>query len=263
MSDPWGAIGSEVWRSRKFRPLPDLARIAYIYVHACPHRTPIGLFRLPIPFIADDLDRGAEECRAAISQLAQVRLIEYDADEALIWIRNWEARNAPDGPLEAIGRMSRNYDKAPDHDLTVAAFLTFTKDIMDRASGLAKGGDGWKTSDARLKMEDMIFHRLTAFWRRDPLRVRRGFEIANVDPGDRVFESLWYRVSDTQSAPFGIPTRTIDTDTDKDMDMDMDHDRDRDRDTDRELNARAGRAIPTDVQRDIEALTAKAKAARS
>jgi len=228
MADPWGGISSTVYRSKKFRPLSDFDRTVYFYVHTCPHRNAVGLYRLPLLWMADDLDRPPEMCKAAIEKLSNVGLVDYDQDDALIRVRNWEKLNAADGPQEAIGRMLRHFDSAPDHLFTTAAFLTFTQHVLHRALGTAKGGDGWNRTDARTKMEDMIFHRLTAMYLREPKEFAEAMIHANLFGDDKVFESLWHRVSDTQSIPYDIPTRYTDTDLDKDKHTDTDRHRDTD-----------------------------------
>jgi|GEM_PF-5300503 len=253
MADPWGAIGSEVWRAKRFRPLNDMARMAYFYVHTSPQRNAIGLFRLSIPVMADDMKRSVEECRDAITTLVDVKLIDYDEDEVLVRVRDWEKRNAPDGPQEAIGRMIAGYDKAPDNLLTETAFLCFAYHILHKAAGTAKGGDGWKVSEIRLKMEEMIFHRLKSSFKRDPNTLWSAFTASSVDPSDNLFDTLWASLNYTGPIPYGAPPRYKDTDIDPDIDPD--HDKDSDPDPDPDQTLKSGNS---DIQADIAALKAKA-----
>jgi hypothetical protein len=204
VSDPWGVISASIWRSKKFRPLNPIDRLIYLYAHTSPHRNQLGLYRLPIVFVADDLDLPPDQCRQSLDNLATAQLIDYDPDEALIRIRNWELKNAVSGPQEAIGRITSAFDESPDHVFTRAAFLVFACDILNRALGTAKGGDGWKKSDVRAKMEDMIFHRLINQWQADEAQMIAAFHLSGVNAADRVFDSLWHRVSDTQTIPYAL-----------------------------------------------------------
>lgn len=212
MADPFGVMGSTVWRSRRFRPLADPARTLYFYLHANPHRNAIGLYRLPLVWIADDIAREVDYCRDAMADLVSAGLADFDATEALVRVRNWEFKNAPQGPQEAVGRMLKGFDEAPRHDYTGAAFLCFARDVAHRARGTRKAGDGWKESDFRSRMEQMIADRLLALHRDDPHSLARAFMLAAVDPADVAFESLWHRVSDTGTIPEGYPMVYTDTD---------------------------------------------------
>ena len=225
MSEKWGAIGSSIWRSRRFRPLDDFCRSAYLYLHANDHRLSIGLYHLPVLFMADDMNRDPADCRAALDHLVEARLIDYDPETNLLRVRNWEYRNAPSGPKDAIGRITKNFDKSPEHLFTLAAFVAFAQNILHKAYGIAEAGDGWATTEIRAKMESMIEMRMERWAIQRPALLQAAFNLADVDPGDRVFASLWYRVSPTQSAPYRLGMATKDKEKDKEKEKEKEKDK--------------------------------------
>ena len=200
MADPFGVIDGSIWRSRKFRPRSPIEKLVYLYLHASPHRNAIGLYRLPVIFAADDLDTAPDTVRQAMASLTECGLIDYDEDEPLVRIRNWELRNAPENPQTAINRIYKGYDKSPKHRFTFAAFLNFAVEINLRAER-----NQWKQSDSRIKMEELIFRRAEQWYQEFPHEFAAAFPIAGVPPEHRLFDRVWDRVSHTQPIPAQYP----------------------------------------------------------
>lgn len=201
MSEPWGIINGGLWRSRRFRPLPPEAKVLYVYLHTSQLRTAIGIYRLPLLIAADDTGLDPARVEGWMRQLCDAGLADFDPAESLVRVRKWELRNAPQGPQEAIGRMLQGFDRIATSPIVLAGFVTFAHEVLHRAAGTHKAGEGWKNSDVRAKMEDMIFHRLTQFQRLDPVILAAAFCIADIDPADTVFHTIWDRVSPERLDP--------------------------------------------------------------
>ena len=132
MADTFGVVVGSVWRSRSVRKLDRLAKLTYLYLHINPHRHSLGLYSLPIMFAADDMNESPQDVRDAITDITEQGLADYDTDESLLRVCNWELMNAPQGPQEAIGRVYK-FDKAPRNAFTYDAFLSFMREVLQRA----------------------------------------------------------------------------------------------------------------------------------
>ncbi|WP_417261665.1 hypothetical protein [Celeribacter sp.] len=249
---PWGAVSSSLWRSKSFRPLSDSARNFYIYAHCSPHRNSIGVYQLPVMFMADDLGRDVEDVKSSIEACCHAGLIGYDQNEELLWVRNWELLNAPDSPQQVIGRVS-DFDLTPEpeHVFVRAAFLLFSSDFAQRALGRL-GGKAWKQGEHLMNATALVAERL-ATWVCDVDVAPPIFALSGVSPRDRGIKSLLNlecdRVWEGHEIPNaygnGIPYRSKDKDKDKDKDNGA-------------TPLPSPRATPDDVKADIQLLIVKA-----
>lgn len=213
MAETWGIIESRILRSRKFRPLTVNAKWLYCSLHFSPHRNATGVYTLPLVILADDLNMTPDETRVALAEVVGAGLVQYDYDESVVRVLNWERRNAPSGPQEAIGLMSKNFDTASVSPILIAAFMSFTHHILNVALGTSKGGDGWKITDIRSKMERMIFSRLEGFARHETAAFIEAVNLFDKSIFDEVFDRLWEllnqkdrRAFDTLSDTLSIPS---------------------------------------------------------
>ena len=263
MADTFGVVAGSVWRSRSVRKLDRLAKLTYLYLHINPHRNSLGLYSLPIMFAADDMNESPQDVRDAITDITEQGLADYDTDESLLRVCNWELMNAPQGPQEAIGRVYK-FDKAPRHSFTYAAFLSFMREVLLRAER-----NQWK-DDFRAKLEELMFRRAEQWFMNYPSRFMRGFELAGIAPRDPIFDRLWESVSYKDNIPteYPIETKTIDSDTEH---RSLTQTQPLNKDTARangpqpsspaspaKKGSRATKAIPKDLKDDIAGLTERA-----
>jgi len=84
-------IGCTIWRSRKFRALPnDDARLFYFYCHTNPHANSIGTFWLPEGYaLADLAGWSPERLSGALMACVSTGLIDYDRVNEVIRIREF------------------------------------------------------------------------------------------------------------------------------------------------------------------------------
>ncbi len=99
-------VFTRVWSNPDFRARTPDARDAWIYLLTSPHRTTEGLFRLPIPLAAYDLQWTTERTALAFSELEQAGFIALDHDAALVWLVNAVAWNNPRGPKQVQGAVN-------------------------------------------------------------------------------------------------------------------------------------------------------------
>jgi hypothetical protein len=62
-----------------------------LYFQTSPHANSLGLYYLPIPYIAHDLDLDTGEILTALKDLQEVNFCIYDADTNYIWIQEMTA----------------------------------------------------------------------------------------------------------------------------------------------------------------------------
>ncbi len=118
-------VSPSVWRSRKFRSLPDMeARHVYLYLLTCPHANSAGCFDLHPMYACADLGIEQEAYGKSLESLSQAGLIEFDKDENTLLIVNWEEFNGPTNQKHALGLLSQ-LDQASSHALKTKAFHAF------------------------------------------------------------------------------------------------------------------------------------------
>lgn len=86
MMRDYAKISCTLWGSRKFRTLPDNARLLYLYLHTCQHVNSVGGFVLPEGYAIADLDWDAEQFRSGIETLCKADLITFDRAQNLVRI---------------------------------------------------------------------------------------------------------------------------------------------------------------------------------
>lgn len=118
-------VSTTLWRSKKFRSLPDdMSRLAYTYLLTCPHGNSSGCFDIHPMYACADLGWLPEAYAKAIDTLCSAGLIEWDAAENTVWIVNWDEFNEPTNPKHAIGLLAQ-LDLASSVRLKTLAFHAF------------------------------------------------------------------------------------------------------------------------------------------
>ncbi len=118
-------VSPRVWRSKKFRSLPDVwAKQAYLYLLTSPHGNSAGCYDLDPLYAASDIGMTEIAFREAIESLSIAGLIEFDKAEQTVLIVNWEAFNEPTNPKHALGLLIQ-LNQASSSTLKNAAFHRF------------------------------------------------------------------------------------------------------------------------------------------
>jgi len=110
----YAKIYTSVWRSRKFRNLPNEgARHLYLYLHTCPHSNMIGCYVLPTEYALSDLRWQKDAYLEAIDSLCRADLIGFDAAEEVVRIVDFISHDPFTNERHAIGAIKIAY-KVPN-----------------------------------------------------------------------------------------------------------------------------------------------------
>lgn len=101
----YGTISSTIWRSEKFKSLPenDSARVLYFYLHTCSHSNSIGCYLLPKGYITTDLSWPESKVDAAINDLSEAGLIRYGYHTDTVFIADFLAHDPIKNPKHGSG----------------------------------------------------------------------------------------------------------------------------------------------------------------
>jgi len=99
---------SSAWWSGRLRGASDAACRLYCYLQASPHGNRIGLYRLPVAYIMEDLDWEKRKTEDTIKELTESGLIDYDWEGRCVFIPDYIELNS----LKIGGR-----EKAAQRDL--------------------------------------------------------------------------------------------------------------------------------------------------
>src|SRR5260370_37234774 len=80
----YGRISTRFWMSPDVCKLSRDAKLLAAYLLTGPHTNMIGCFRLPLAYVANDLDFSSEFAKVAIAELEGVNFCKYDS--AYSWI---------------------------------------------------------------------------------------------------------------------------------------------------------------------------------
>lgn len=118
-------ISPTVWRSRKFKSLPDMeAKFVYFYILTSPHNNSAGCYDLHPMYAGADLGITDIQFRYCIDTLSKANLIEFDNDENTVMIINWENYNEPMNPKHALGLLYQ-LNQASSKRLKLIVFSKF------------------------------------------------------------------------------------------------------------------------------------------
>lgn len=82
-------ISPQIWideQGRKIKKLGLNAKLISIYLMTNPHANMIGVYYLPISFIAHEVGLSIEQAETAIVSLCQIDFCSYDADTEYVWV---------------------------------------------------------------------------------------------------------------------------------------------------------------------------------
>ena len=99
-------IYSKMWFKNRFRALSEGAQLLYIYLFSCEHRSIIGLFRLPINYICDDLNLDKETVTKRLDELFRNGFIIYDETISQVLITGFLKHNPLQNPNQVNAAMS-------------------------------------------------------------------------------------------------------------------------------------------------------------
>ena len=87
----YGMLPTAFWSDKDFkaiRSLTDRLFKLYIYLHSSPYGNSIGLYRLTIGALADDLVATSDQALEDLKNLEASGLIMYDKEDSFVWVIN-------------------------------------------------------------------------------------------------------------------------------------------------------------------------------
>lgn len=95
-------IESRIWNDEKFTQLSPMEQRLFFYVLTSPHGNIIGLYVLKEGYACEDLKCLPKDFRKGIKILSESKLIEYDQQVAVVWIKNFLKHNPITNPNQVI-----------------------------------------------------------------------------------------------------------------------------------------------------------------
>lgn len=95
--------------------LDDASIVLATYLHVTPHRTPEGIFRLPIEYILADLRWTRKKIEKSISRLTAAEFIFLDQEHSIVLLRDALKVQIPENPnqIEGVLRRVRELPNTP------------------------------------------------------------------------------------------------------------------------------------------------------
>lgn len=94
-------IHDRIWGKFRREDLNQNEKLLYIYTFSCPHRTLLGIFKLPLSYVAEDLGFSVPVTKKLMLSLENKKMIEYDTANSLILIKNFlECNEIPNRNVE-------------------------------------------------------------------------------------------------------------------------------------------------------------------
>ena len=111
-------IDARFWTDPKIRELNLADRHAFLYLLTNPHTNMLGLYRLPLPYMADDLQQSLNTCRTVVERLSNANLIVYDQPNGMVFVRHFLKYNLIKGNNREAGAVNKLQELPPTSLLT-------------------------------------------------------------------------------------------------------------------------------------------------
>jgi uncharacterized phage protein (TIGR02220 family) len=106
----YGSIQTKFWVHPEIKKLSDQAKLLGAYLLSSPHTNMLGCFRIPIGYIAEDLNWDSDLVRKALNELSAILFITYDSD--WIFIGNFLKYNPIENPNQGKS-IAKLFDDVP------------------------------------------------------------------------------------------------------------------------------------------------------
>ena len=94
----YGNIQSKFWTHKDIIHLSDQAKLLAAYLLSSYHTTMLGCFRIPIGYIAEDLNWDKPIAANALEELCDINLISYDKNNSWIFVHQFLKYNPVENP---------------------------------------------------------------------------------------------------------------------------------------------------------------------
>lgn len=94
-------IYDRIWSMLKRKGVSSNGKTLYIYLFSCSHRTLLGIYKLPLSYIAEDLEFSMQTVNKLITELKSKQLIEYDTANSCVFVKKFlECNEIPNRNVE-------------------------------------------------------------------------------------------------------------------------------------------------------------------
>lgn len=86
----YGKVLTGMWmgdRVPAFSGLSIAAKVVALYLVSSPHANMLGLYRLPIAYLAADTGLTRPDAEEALKELAEAELVSYSTEQQFVWVR--------------------------------------------------------------------------------------------------------------------------------------------------------------------------------
>ncbi len=158
----YGSIQTSFWANAAIKPLSDQAKLLATYILSSSHTNMLGCFRIPIGYIAEDLNWCNETVLKVLAELIKVNFILRDQANDWIMITDFFKNQPIDNPNQAKGVEKIFYlipenikfiDKLAESLLSIARF--FSDDFRQHLLTLSKGFLNQKQKQNQKQKKDM------------------------------------------------------------------------------------------------------------
>lgn len=110
----YGSIYTKFWTHPDIQTLSDQAKLLAAYLLSSPHTNMLGCFRVPIGYIAEDLNWHVDVVKKALDELSAIHFVIYDATNSWIFLPNFLKYNPIENPNQGKSLVKLFHD-IPKH----------------------------------------------------------------------------------------------------------------------------------------------------
>lgn len=108
----YGSIQTKFWSSTDIYHVSDQAKLLALYLLCSPHSNMLGCFRLPIAYVAEDLNWDCETATRAINELANLNFLTYETSCSWVQITNFLKYHPIENPNQGKS-IAKLYNEVP------------------------------------------------------------------------------------------------------------------------------------------------------
>ena len=125
----------KIWADPTFQNLSKNAKIVFFYLMTSPHSNGIGLYVLQDGYALVDLEKTltGEEYKEARGELAEVKMIQFDEEYSVVFIKNFLRYNSITSPKHAVGVAKKILDLPPTKFIDVFRYWITQPEIKNFA----------------------------------------------------------------------------------------------------------------------------------
>jgi hypothetical protein len=86
----YGKVSAGLWTGERvpaFAGLSGTGKLVALYLVSSPHANMLGLYRLPLAYLAADTGLTRAESEDALKELTEAELVSYSVEQQFVWVR--------------------------------------------------------------------------------------------------------------------------------------------------------------------------------